>query len=102
MENKFQLRVNGPERIQPSDRVWNRKCRTMRKVDSYGVGKMADPAMLLVFELIVPVAGGLKGERQYECSHHNGHNPVCNLPPHIRAKHPAQILLRRGIRRKRE
>ena len=69
MENKFQLRVKGPERIQPSDRLRNRKRRAMRQVDSYGVGEMADPAVLLILELIVPMAGGLKGERQNECSH---------------------------------
>jgi hypothetical protein len=62
----------------------------MRKVDSYGVGKMADPAMLLIFELAVPVTGGLEGERQYECSHHNGHNPVCSLPPHVQSNTPTR------------
>jgi hypothetical protein len=89
VENKFQLRVNGPERIQPSDRLWNRKCCTMRKVDGYGVSKMTDPAML-IFELIVPVAGGLKGERQYKRSHHHGHNPVCSLPPHVQSTTPTR------------
>ena len=68
MENKFQLRVNGPQRIQPSDHLRNRKCRAMREVNGYGVGKMADPAVL-IFELIVPVASGLEGERQNERSH---------------------------------
>lgn len=97
MENKFQLRVNGPERIPPSDRLWNRKCRTMRKVDSYGVGKMADPAMLLIFELAVPVACGLERERQYEYGHHHGHNPICCSPPHIGPEHLAKILLRRSL-----
>jgi hypothetical protein len=69
VENKVQLRVNGPERIQPSDRLRNRKRRAMRQVNGYGVGKMADSAMLLIFELIVPMACGLKGERQNERSH---------------------------------
>jgi hypothetical protein len=69
VENKVQLRVNGPEGIQPSDRLGNRKRRAMRQVNGYGVCKMADPAVLLVFELIVPVARGLKGERQNERSH---------------------------------
>jgi hypothetical protein len=69
VENKFQLWVNGPERIQPSDCLRNRKCRAMREVNGYGVGKMADPAVLLVFELIVPVARGLKGERKNARSH---------------------------------
>ena len=90
MENKFQLRVNGPERIQPSDRLRNRKRRTMRQVNGYGVGKMADPAVLLVFELIVPVARGLKGERQNERSHQNSYDSECYSPTHIssRAPHP--------------
>ena len=87
MENKFQLWVHGPEWIQPSDRLWDRKCRAMREVDSYGVGKMADPAVL-IFELVVPVPGGLKGERQYKRSHHQGHNPVCSLPPHVQSNTP--------------
>ena len=87
MENKVQLRVNGPEGIQPSDRLRNRKCRAMREVNSYGVGKMADPAVL-IFELVVPVPGGLKGERQYKRSHHQGHNPVCSLPPHVQSNTP--------------
>jgi len=60
----------------------------MRKVDSYGMGKMADPAMLLIFELIVPVAGGLEGERQYECSHYNCHNPICCSPSHVQSNTP--------------
>jgi hypothetical protein len=38
---------------------------------------MADTAVLLVFHLVVPVARRLKGERQYEYGHNNGHNPVC-------------------------
>ena len=62
MENKFQLRVNGPERIQPSDCLRNRKSRAVRQVNGYGVGKMADTAVL-VLELIVPVAGGLESKR---------------------------------------
>jgi hypothetical protein len=68
VENKFQLRVNGPERIQPSDCLRNRKRRAMRQVNGYGMGKMADPAMLLVFELVVPVPSGLEGERKNERS----------------------------------
>jgi hypothetical protein len=102
VENKFQLWVNGPEWIQPSDRVGNRKCRAMRQVNGYGVGKMADPAMLLIFKLIVPVAGSLECEGQYEYGHHNGHNSVCYPPPHVRPNTSAQILLRLGMRHKRE
>jgi len=41
----------------------------MREVNGYGVGKMADPAVLLVFELVVPVSSGLEGERKNERSH---------------------------------
>jgi len=52
------------------------------------MGKMADPAMLLIFELIVPVAGGLEGERQYECSHYNCHNPICCSPSHVQSNTP--------------
>ena len=69
MENQVQLRVNGPERIQPSDCLRNREGRAMREVNGYGVGKMADPAVLLVLELVVPVSSGLEGERKNERSH---------------------------------
>jgi hypothetical protein len=48
---------------------------------------MADPAVL-IFELVVPVPGGLKGERQYKRSHHQGHNPVCSLSPHVQSNTP--------------
>ena len=89
MENKVQLRVNGPEGIQPSDRLRNRKRRAMRQVNGYGVGKMADPAVLLVFELIVPVARGLKGERQNERSHQNSYDSECYSPTHIQPEHPS-------------
>lgn len=88
MENKVQLRVNGPEGIQPSDRLRNRKRRAMRQVNGYGVGKMADPAVLLVFELIVPVARGLKGERQNERSHQNSNDSECYSPTHISSRTP--------------
>jgi hypothetical protein len=97
VENKVQLRVNGPERVQPSDRLRNRKRRAVRQVNGYAVGKMADPAMLLVFDLIVPMAGGLEGERQYECSDYNCHNPICRSPPHTGSKYLAKILLRRSL-----
>jgi hypothetical protein len=83
VENKFQLRVDGREGIEPSDRLRNRKRRAMRQVNRYGVGKMADPAMLLVFELIVPVPSGLEGERQNERSHQNSYDPECYSPSHI-------------------
>jgi hypothetical protein len=88
VENKVELRVNGPERIQPSDRLWNRKRAAMRQVNDYGVGKMADPAVLLVFELIVPVTGGLKGERQNERSHQNSYDSECYSPTHIFSRAP--------------
>ncbi|HXN20032.1 MAG TPA: hypothetical protein VN875_16955 [Candidatus Binatus sp.] len=37
-------------------------------------------AAVLIFELAVPVTGGLKRERQYECGHHDGHDPVRRSP----------------------
>jgi hypothetical protein len=37
-------------------------------------------AAVLVFKLAVPVSGGLKGEGQYECGHHDGRNPVRHWP----------------------
>jgi hypothetical protein len=93
VENKVQLRVNGPEGIQPGDRLGNRKRRAMREVNGYGVGEMADPAVLLVFELIVPVAGGLKGERQYERSHQNSYDSECYSPTHIQPSTPLRRYL---------
>ena len=90
MENKFQLRVNRSSGIQPGYCLWNRQCAGMREVNGYGVGKMADPAVLLVFELIVPVPGGLKGERQYERSHQNSYDSECHSPTHISSRAPRQ------------
>jgi len=92
VENKFQLRVDGPEWIQPSDRLRNRKRRAVREVNGYGVGEVADPAMLLVFELIVPVAGGLESKRQYECSDYNCHNPICRSLAHAGSKYLAKDI----------
>jgi len=89
VENKFQLGVNGPEGIQPSDRLRNRKRRSMRQVNSYRVGEMADPAVLIL-ELVVPVARGLKGERQNERSHQNSYDPECYSPTHISNRTPRQ------------
>jgi len=61
----------------------------MREVNGCGMGKMADPAVLIL-ELIVPVAGRLKGERQHERSHQNSYDSECYSPTHIssRAPHP--------------
>jgi len=52
----------------------------MREIQRYRVSKMAEPAMLVFKGLFVPVAGCLKGKRQYECGHYNGHDPIRRSP----------------------
>jgi len=48
---------------------------------------MADPAVLIL-ELVVPVAGGLKSESQHDSSNHNRQKPVCRPPVHFRTENP--------------
>jgi hypothetical protein len=74
------LGVNRSDRAQPSDRTWRRQRGAMREVNGYGVSKMADAAVLVFEGLVVPVAGCLKGKRQYECGHYNGHDPIRRSP----------------------
>lgn len=88
IENQLELGVNGAGRIQASYGMRNRQRRAMREVNRYGVSKMADPAVLLVFDLVVPVARRLKSERQHHNRNHNGQKPVCRAPLHIRTENP--------------
>jgi len=60
------------------------------------MSKMTDPAVL-IFKLGVPVASGLKGERQYQRDQDNGHDPVRHLSPLEQSTHPPPILLRRSL-----
>jgi len=83
MEDKFELGINGPGRIQPGDRLWRWQRGAMRQVNGYGMSKMADPAVLVFEGLIMPVACCLKGKRQHHDRHHNGQKPVCRSPLHI-------------------
>src|SRR5580704_10302637 len=93
--------VNGPDGMEPSDRMWRRKDGAVRQVHCNGVSKMADPAVLVFKRLVVPVACRLESEGQYKSGHHNSYNPVCRPPPHLQPNTPTQMLLRRDNKRNR-
>jgi len=54
------LRVNGPARSQSQDPSRRGKRSSIRKIDGYGMGEMANTAMLVIIRLGVPMAGCLE------------------------------------------
>ncbi|MGB8542523.1 MAG: hypothetical protein WCD49_12890 [Candidatus Acidiferrales bacterium] len=96
MKNRLDVRVDCLGRIQPRDGLRNWQRRTVREVNRYGMGKMADAAVL-IFELAVPVSGGLKSERQNERGHQDGCNPVRYSPSLEQPNTPTPMLLRRSF-----
>ncbi len=59
-------------------------------------------AAVLIFELAVPVTSGLKRERQHECGHHDGHDPVRHSLMLEQPNTPTPMLLRRSFQHNRD
>jgi hypothetical protein len=91
IENNVKLGVNGGDRIEPTYRVRRWQRGSVRKVNRYGVSKMAEPAVLVFERLVVPVASRLERERQHKGGHHDSYNPICYPPPHLQPNTPTDI-----------
>jgi hypothetical protein len=66
------------------------------QVNSYGVSKMADSAVLVFVGLAVPVAGGLEGKGHNQESHESGQDPAGYPRPRVQLKTPKEMVVRRS------
>jgi hypothetical protein len=100
VRNKLEMRINRPSLNQPDDCIRRLQPGSMRKINCYRVSHMANAAVLVFENSVVPVTRSLQRERHHDECQQRAQQPVSDVPPiHQCSKTPLPMTLRRSKRR---
>lgn len=75
VENEFEVRVRPGYGSAAMDHRRRGQNHAMRKVNGYGMGEVANLALLVVIVAVVPVRGKLEGKTQHGNGQQDRYNP---------------------------